>query len=131
MPYLTEQRKDELDYGRLPTTPGDLTYRLTSIALHAEPDQWLEYMKGEITRYLSERPYNFASLSQVVGCIACARMEWSRRMPADNLKVLWWTTVEASFYSAIVAPYEDTKITANGDVYPQQKEDPITCDSSD
>jgi hypothetical protein len=48
-----------------------------------------------VKRFLGNKP-NYAKFNEAVGVLECAKLELYRRM---------------------VAPYEDTKITENGDVY--------------
>lgn len=47
--------------------------------------------------YVEYRGLNYATINDVVGAFECAKAEFIRR---------------------VVAPYEDAKILANGDVYP-------------
>lgn len=81
MPYIMQEDRDKLDLGAAdPTTPGELNYLVTMMAL----------------RYLGRRP-NYQRFNDVIGALEAAKLELYRRM---------------------VAPYEDEKIKANGDVYP-------------
>ncbi len=49
-----------------------------------------------INHYLSDKVVNYAAYNAVIGALECCKLELYRRM---------------------VAPYEDTKIKENGDVY--------------
>lgn len=49
-----------------------------------------------ILTYWQEGPQNYQRINDIVGALECAKAEFQRR---------------------IVAPYEDAKIEANGDVY--------------
>jgi hypothetical protein len=49
-----------------------------------------------IDHYISSHGKNYANLNEVIGVLECAKLELYRR---------------------IIAPYEDTKISDNGDVY--------------
>lgn len=49
--------------------------------------------------YLEDRGESYATINEVIGALECAKLE---------------------FYRRLVAPYEDEKIKANGDVYPEQ-----------
>ena len=55
-----------------------------------------------VDEYVAEKGLSYAILNEVVGVLECAKAE---------------------FYRRVVAPYEDTKIQANGDVYTQLPED--------
>lgn len=48
--------------------------------------------------YLDKHGLNYRNINEVIGVLECAKLEMYRR---------------------IAAPYEDTKIATNGDVYPQ------------
>jgi hypothetical protein len=103
VPYLTPERKAEIDSGFRPTTKGDLTYLITRALL------------GE------RRQVDFGLLFDIMGGLDCAGREYRRRRPAlsaDDVKMLseleWFAT---DFYDNVIAPYEDTKIEQNGDVY--------------
>jgi hypothetical protein len=76
------------------------TYRvLVDPTLRGYPAQSAGELNFQITclakRFLGDKP-NYAKFNEVVGVLECAKLELYRRM---------------------VAPYEDTKITENGDVY--------------
>lgn len=82
MPYLTEERKAEIDAGARPEVGGELNYAVTKL----------------LVQFLQDNgPVNYALLNEVVGAVDGAKAEFQRR---------------------VVAPYEDTKIEQNGDVYP-------------
>jgi len=53
-----------------------------------------------VDAYLNRTPRNYANLNDAIGVLECAKLELYRR---------------------IVAEYEDTKITENGDVYTNQR----------
>lgn len=82
MPYITQDRRTELDAGRAEAkTAGELNYQITQL----------------VRKYLRQAPkVNYGLLNEVVGALECAKLELYRRL---------------------VSPYEDEKITENGDVY--------------
>ena len=80
MPYITDTNKEEIGQGKTPSTPGELNYCFTLLAV--------EYLKNKGERY---QTYN-----DIIGALECAKLEMYRRK---------------------TAPYEDKKITENGDVY--------------
>ena len=53
-----------------------------------------------VDAYLNRTPRSYANLNEAIGVLECAKLELYRR---------------------IVAEYEDTKITENGDVYTNQR----------
>jgi hypothetical protein len=87
MPYLTEQRKKEIEEeifnaGSLPVLrgPGELNYVMTRLMLN----------------YMEDNGLGYSTINDVIGAAEGAKLEFYRRFAAD---------------------YEDTKILENGDVY--------------
>lgn len=129
MPYLKAERKQGLDNGLLPTTTGDLTYVFTR-ALLGDPNEasLTEALEAGIDRYFARRQINYGLLCDVMGTLTCAGCEYERRSgtlinrPSDADYVRETLTslrqFIQSFYAHVIAPYEDTKIEQNGDVYP-------------
>jgi hypothetical protein len=122
VPYLTPERKAEIDSGFRPTTKGDLTYLITR-ALLGDPEEATleEALQAAVERYFERRQVDFGLLFDIMGGLDCAGREYRRRRPAlsaDDVKMLseleWFAT---DFYDNVIAPYEDTKIEQNGDVY--------------
>ena len=58
--------------------------------------------------YLKEKGLNYAHLNEVIGALDCAKLELYRR---------------------VAAPYEDEKITQNGDVYRCTEKSPEAASS--
>jgi hypothetical protein len=81
MPYVRQERREELDNGAMPATSGDLNYLITC--------QVKTYLEGHGTSY--------TIINDIIGALEGAKIE---------------------FYRRIAEPYENTKIVANGDVYP-------------
>ena len=79
MPYIEQERREDLSDWDLPRNPGELNFCITRL----------------VDDYIGER-LSYSLVNDVVGALECAKMELYRR---------------------IAAPYEDTKIKANGDVY--------------
>lgn len=58
----------------------------------------LNYLLTQVAiMYVKDEGLSYSSINDVMGAFACAAQE---------------------FYRRVAAPYEDTKILANGDVYP-------------
>lgn len=120
MPYLTKDRKDHLDGGGQVVTAGDLTYLLTRTLLAKMPPAELSAALTElVARYLPDDPH-FADFAIVLGCFDATWREWCRRTWQGEKD--WDAAHEFDrwrrrFYEHTVAPYEDTKIAQNGDVY--------------
>lgn len=119
MPYLDTRRKFELVNGAKPETPGDLTFLFTSALLgNLTGDDLPANIREIVSWYLPDEP-RFADHAVVLGCLYCARREDYRRRSASRYDlgrgVL--SAFAVWYYDHVVAPYEDTKIAENGDVY--------------
>jgi hypothetical protein len=82
MPYIKQDARYELDddTARMPETPGELNFVITSI----------------INGYRNTQGLSYQTINDIVGALEGAKME---------------------FYRRVAAPYEDTKMAENGDVY--------------
>lgn len=123
MPYIDEESKQRLSQdGANPQTVGELTYLFSTHVINSDNNGdytfLAEALKGEVGSYLLEQDVSYSVLCGVVGSLECARREHRRRRPDK-----WMPGSDAisevldEFYSSVVAPYEDTKIEQNGDVY--------------
>lgn len=75
MPYLTEERKRDLDWGNeAPDNPGDLNYMFTKI----------------INEYLERKSLRYEHINGIVGALECCKMELYRRLaaPYENQKIV-------------------------------------------
>lgn len=119
MPYLTAQRKQELENPkRKLSTAGDLTYAMTMVVLFPKLSLKAE-LAGAIDRYLPKSP-RYEDYAIVLGCIDSVKREYRRREGLVGVSAAVFDALESfadSFYADHVAPYEDTKIEQNGDVY--------------
>jgi hypothetical protein len=126
MPYLTEQRKFDIDND--PKHPlcgaGDLTYAFTRVCLDADLDYFADEIMDAIGRYMPRQP-RYENYAIVLGCLDSTRREIRRRENSMETKVknridnAWYmlTTFSDSYYKNVIAPYEDEKIEQNGDVF--------------
>lgn len=87
MPYITKERRHELLLDWSPRNPGELNYLITQ----------------QITNYLNNNGYTYATMNDVLGALEGAKLE---------------------FYRRIVGPYETLKMSQNGDVYDSQQKAP-------
>jgi hypothetical protein len=78
MPYIPEGQRQDAE--REPRNPGELNYAITMLVM----------------AYLLEHGRSYKHMSEVVGALECAKVEFCRR---------------------VMAPYEDAKCAENGDVY--------------
>jgi len=75
MPYIKQADRVEISSGvRLAKTPGELNFRLTSIA----------------NGYLAARGPSYATFNEVIGALECAKLEMYRRMiaPYEDRKMI-------------------------------------------
>lgn len=91
MPYIEALHRDEL----LDTSPREWRHHINGQASAGELNFAITNM---VLGYLGEKP-NYAAFNNAIGALECAKLELYRRM---------------------VAPYEDLKISLNGDVYPTE-----------
>ena len=142
MPYLEQHRKAALALGVLPETPGDLNYLLTHAALDYSRDRNMHQFEYKMGQYVGQfieanGGESYTNYNNAIGAMLCCKMEWERRAPETVLRqaASAWerytlerdvlTEVSSTLdiciralYEHRIAPYEDTKIEQNGDVYP-------------
>lgn len=64
MPYIKDDRKDELTHGAAPANAGDLTY----------------VIQQEINRYLSVHGLRYQQIAEVLGAIEGAKLDFIERV---------------------------------------------------
>lgn len=128
MPYLTQERKDQLAGGAVPETAGDLNYLLTTQLLQAirADTAWSARRAANdlACGFIDNHGLSYTTCNTIVGAVECCRRELKRRTPT-HLKVPIHQAVDLElrnwlddFYEGTIGPYEDEKIEQNGDVYP-------------
>lgn len=120
MPYIKQERRWLMATDHPPEDEGELNYCLTWHMIHTPNGGFLEAaFDREIEAYLSVRPESYARYNEVVGALECCRREYRRRSVAadgqDREDAL--SAALTRLYAEKIAPYEDTKIEQNGDVY--------------
>lgn len=123
MPYLNYTLKKALDKGKVPETPGDLTYLLSKELIKAT-DTGAGYLPSDyyqhVQKYIGDSP-NFAVYAEVLGAIQATIFEYKRRKgllqkwQQEELNKL--NQLAITLYVFEVGPYEDAKIVENGDIY--------------
>ena len=125
MPYIVQNRREDIANGATPETPGELNYALTVAALNHLHNNAVSYSRiaevissfedvklelqlgdliqeapGELNDALRELSQNYFysgfARAEVISSLECAKLE---------------------FYRRVAVPYEDQKILENGDVY--------------
>lgn len=131
MPYLTEERKREIDKleAKL-TTAGDLTYKLTTTAMSALNTYNFDILADKFTFTIAAymRPSSrYEDYAVVLGCLDSTRREIKRRLSdlvqkghaRHMVEIICWMIKKyaEAYYAEVVAPYENSKIIQNGDVF--------------
>lgn len=89
MPYLTKKEKEKLDRVRVPQNGGELNYLITKLIR--------DYIgKVGFNDKLEPNKLNYQAINDVLGALEGAKLEYYRR---------------------IGVPYENMKLSINGDVY--------------
>lgn len=99
MPYIEEEQRREIDEGREPETPGELNYKLTTIVR--------DYLLGACGVRSGQIEHGFR-FDQISGAICYAHYN-------EAMGVL--ECVKQEIYRRLIAPYEQEKCKANGDVF--------------
>lgn len=125
MPYADPATRERLNEGGAPETGGELNFVLTGLLLTRPPHKWEQSLLDECLDFLGPpSDYTYERFNTVFGALACCGMEYHRRMqhrvPEELMGFLRRThgNLITTLYADHLAPYEDQKIAANGDVYP-------------
>lgn len=118
MPYITQDRREEIDKGETPKNAGELNYRFTTQILAGERALWVPRLTSISERYLETNGLKYQTINDVLGALDGARREYDRRSsyPNDYHLRQCVKTVADRFYDLHAAPYEDKKIKENGDL---------------
>lgn len=120
MPYIKQERRDELETEAIPHTPGELNYLITLTLL--DRDLTFFDVQASIVRRCKDYldavgTINYQTLNDCVGAVMCAGIEFYRRTKRDKQFVARIASeVISELYNNVAAPYEDKKIEENGDI---------------
>lgn len=128
MPYINQlDRAQAKDH---PATSGELNFCITTKAIQCISGEVtastfsVEVMKV-IENYLETvGPRSYENFNDVMGVLDCIPRELDRRLTTKYQTGRWLVVEELKamamlFYALTMAPYEDGKIAANGDVFPE------------
>ena len=81
MPYIPQERRDALEPQlAVPTTAGELNYRITRLFLQHPPRSVLAAMlRVEAERYIAQFGLSYGKINDIVGAMICAMLEYTRR----------------------------------------------------
>lgn len=73
MPYIKQDRRNEIASGGDPENAGELNFAITNL----------------ITNYMDEEPLNYSLVNEIVGVLECAKAEFIRRVvvPYEGTKI--------------------------------------------
>jgi hypothetical protein len=94
VPYIKQEIRDQID-----RAIEDLAIAIIQIRVdgkHIIPDAGIFNYTVSTLLHRMHGPVNYSNINEVMGILECVKQEYYRR---------------------VAAPYEDTKITENGDVY--------------
>jgi hypothetical protein len=122
MPYIPESRRkaltnpDELIYNA-----GELNYVLCRTILEKEwcrPDARENIFRNIFDRYWENNVPSYIIINEIGGAVMNAALEFQRR-GKDEYKfgVIQMTEEYYDWYYDVAGPYEDTKISQNGDIF--------------
>ena len=106
MPYITRDRR-----GQPPEDAGELNYALCKICLAG--DDTPRILWNHVLDYLVRRGFSYQRMTDVIGALDGAYEELLRRTDTKYPELLH---TKYQFREQIINPYEDTKITENGDI---------------
>jgi hypothetical protein len=119
MPYIMQERRDELKQGDKMQVAGELNYALTLLLIDVEMTQTRFVMAATklIERYLSENSMNYQTINDIIGAILGSLLEFQNRRGTTSNKESALLQIMRDFYKEVAVPYEKIKASQNGDVY--------------
>lgn len=118
MPYITKEDRATLAAGLSPQTVGQLNYSLTTMVVKGGYSE-AEY-RQRLDLYIAQQGgVNYTNINAVFGVVMCMLLELIRRKKAPLIpEYMKLKDAAMGLYEQVGGPYEDTKIAANGDVFP-------------
>lgn len=127
MPYIKKEERERAN--QFPRNPGELNFCLTCLSLdYMDGDYDASEFSVEIIHalddYLDHHPRSYETFNAMMGVLQCVPLELERRLNADyTVQVIQvdreFKAQRDLFYALTMAPYEDGKCEAHGDVYPK------------
>ena len=96
MPYITQKKRKEIIEKDDVFGDGKILFHHVVMEEIDKPGELNYAITEMMINYLNRKGVSYTNMNEVIGVLECAKLELYRRM---------------------TAPYEDTKIDENGDVY--------------
>ena len=125
MPYVDKELRRKLEDERVvPSTAGELTYRLFMLALAAENRPYRadavaqvatveQAILNQVKEYVQHNGVRYQTICEAMGSLECTSRELRRRKVRVEVNFRY---LQGLFYREVAGPYEDQKIQQNGDV---------------
>jgi len=121
MPYIDQRARQEIAFGRLPQTPGELNFVLsTELWKWCKDRSYVTDFEAIMLTYLRSKPTSYTSFNEIMGVLEYVYREFRRRPMTKPYifhvaqRIRHLQDILCVRYSD---PYEDGKITINGDVF--------------
>src|SRR5262249_42880244 len=103
-----------------PANAGELNYAISQVLL-ADAFEWetIHKVNRVCQFYLDCQPLRYQRINDVMGALDGARREYMRRVQSHSHKAFAKVVLESvasAIYADVAAPYEDKKISENGDL---------------
>lgn len=119
MPYIKTDDRVRLQHaGSTIDNAGELNYTLTvTILQNEDPALLVTELRGICDEYMQHHGLRYQFINDVMGACVSAKLEFQRRTNSTKYDGVF-DHLAYDFYHEVAAPYEDTKIVENGDVFP-------------
>jgi hypothetical protein len=116
MPYIKQEDRSRVDGGNIQTS-GELNYAVTRLLLGHTSDFAYD-LAVLLQDYIKTNGLSYSKINDCLGALEGAKLEFRRRTDTwSNPELQTLDNIKKEFYDNVAAPYEDTKIKLNGDVY--------------
>jgi hypothetical protein len=128
MPYIENNVRAAIDAGRMkPRNCGELNYALTMAIINSAKVHGItadkatpslpDTLRAILVAYLEAEPLRYQRVNDMIGAAECAVLEFDRRAAHSyRYQKTVLLMVARSLYRDYGAPYEDLKISENGDI---------------
>ena len=121
IPYINQQARLEIAGGKLPQTPGELNYVIsTELWKWCIDRSYVTDLEATMIAYVESRPINYTNLNEVMGVLEYVYCEFRRRR--QTKPHIFHVAVRIKELQDLLCAkfsndYEDEKLRLNGDVF--------------